>query len=422
MKSIFFISVLVLGIFAQANRNFHNLTMGLTVFLFWLSLGVLFYCYIGYGILLLLINGSRKLFSQKKQTWVHETLPVTLIIPAYNEYNVLPEKIKNSLSLDYPPELLSVIVITDGSDDGSAQLIQQYPGITGLHQPKRKGKFAAIKRAMRTVTTTIVVFSDANTMLNKESISRLVKHYTDPKVGGVAGEKKIFRNSPVSAVGEAEGFYWKYESIMKQLEARFQTVVGAAGELFSIRSGLFTDHNDEVILDDFMLSMSVCLQGYKIVYESGAFASEMPSVSLAEEEKRKVRISAGAYQSIGLLSGKIDLVKHPLLAFQYFSRRLLRWIFCPWMLVILFIMNAILAGHHPGIDLFDWTFYTQCLFYLLAVMGWYFLSRGKKTGMLAIPFYFLFMNYCLVKGFFRFLRGDQSSNWEKSLRMDKVKG
>jgi poly-beta-1,6-N-acetyl-D-glucosamine synthase len=392
------------------------------IILFWTSLGILFYCYIGYGVLVFLLNRIKRLFTRKKLFQINEKLPVTLIISAYNELAVLPEKISNSFSIDYPAKLLTVIIVTDGSDDGSPQLIQQYNDIVLLHQPERKGKFDAIKRAMRSVKTPVVVFSDANTMLNKESISKLVMHYADPGVGAVAGEKKIFRDGQISAVGEAEGFYWKYESIMKQLDAGFHSVVGAAGELFSIRTELFREVNDDVILDDFIISMNICLQGYRIEYESGAFAIELPSTSLSQEEKRKVRISAGAYQSIGLLKECMNLFKHPLLSFQYFSRRLLRWVFCPLLLVVLFTTNLIIATDYPGPDLYDWIFYAQCLFYLLAVLGWFMVSRGKKIGLLTIPFYFMFMNYCLVKGFFRFIRGNQRPAWEKSLRMDKIKG
>jgi len=269
---------------------------------------------------------------------------------------------------------------------------------------------------MQQVQTPVVIFSDANTMLNSDSISKITAHYADQKVGGVAGEKKIMRNKNMSAVGEAEGLYWKYESFMKKLDAKFNTVTGAAGELFSIRTGLFKELDDDLILDDFVISMQICLQGFRIEYEPGAFATELPSASLAEEQKRKVRISAGAYQSVGYLKDCLNIFKYPLLSFQYISRRLLRWIFCPFMLLVLLSANIVIAGYSPAAGFYSWMLYIQVTFYLFAVTGWLVVRTGKRAGLFTIPFYFVFMNYCLVKGFVKFVKGKQSVLWEKSLR------
>jgi biofilm PGA synthesis N-glycosyltransferase PgaC len=391
--------------------------MASAIFFFWISVSLLFFCYLGYGILLFLLNNLRKVFFPKDKKFVsNEKLPATLIVSAYDEEQVLEQKIKNTLAINYPADRLKIIFITDGSSDGSMQLIAQYPTIELMHQQERKGKFAAIKRAMHRVDTPIVIFSDANTMLNKESVENIVKHYHDPGVGGVAGEKKILLNHHISAVGEAEGLYWQYESFMKKSDAGLNTVVGAAGELFSIRTELFKEFDDSLILDDFVISMHVCLQGYKIAYEPGAFATESPSVSLAEEEKRKVRIAAGAYQSIGYLKNCLNFFKYPLLSFQFFSRRLLRWIFCPPMLAILFFTNIYIVNRQPQMIFYLWFMYAQLFFYFFVLVGWLFVSSGRRVGLFSIPFYFVFMNYCLLKGFIKFLKGRQTVLWQKSLR------
>ena len=391
--------------------------MGYILFFFWLSLGILWYCYIGYGLIAYLLTGFKRVIRPaKRKPEISGLLPVSLVVTAYNEESVLEQKINNILELDYPRDLLQVIFVTDGSSDTSTRLVQRHPFITLLHQPERKGKYAAIKRAMLAVNSPVVVFSDANTMLNKESIKRIVAHYGNAKVGGVAGEKKIIYRRQSSAVGQAEGIYWKYESIMKQLDAGLYTVVGAAGELFSIRTALFTGLNDDLILDDFIISMQVCLRGYKIEYEPGAFATESPSISLAEEEKRKTRISAGAYQSIGYLKDSLNVFRHPLLTFQYISRRLLRWTFCPLMLFVLLLSSILLVikGQYPVF--YSFAFYVQLFFYGIALLGGLLLRSGKNPGVFTIPFYFVFMNYCLAKGFFRFIKGKQTVLWEKSLR------
>jgi cellulose synthase/poly-beta-1,6-N-acetylglucosamine synthase-like glycosyltransferase len=396
--------------------------MDVLSFLFWISFTILFFCYAGYGILLYIGNTVRSFFKARKPGSPCQALPVTLVIAAFNEEDVLPQKLRNTLAIDYPRDKLEIIFITDGSTDRSAAIIEACPSVTLLHQSVRKGKAAAIKRAMQFVQTPVVIFSDANTLLNKECIWQLLAHYADPNTGGVAGEKKIMslNDSEMVGVGEGEGLYWQYESFMKKQDAGFYTVVGAAGELFSIRRSLFRELPDDLLLDDFVLSMQVCLQGYKIAYEPRAFAVESPSASLKEEEKRKVRIAAGAYQSIGYLQSCLKIFRHPLLAFQYISRRFLRWVCCPLLLVVLFTVNILLVYKDAATGYYAMVLYFQLLFYSAALIGWRLISTGKKAGLLTIPFYFVFMNYCLIKGFFKFIKGRQSVLWEKSLRQGVV--
>ncbi len=389
--------------------------MQLVAVIFWVGLGILFFCYAGYGLLLFILNGIK---GRKKISGISNTdLPeVSLLVAAYNEADILEQKISNSFALDYPGDKIQFVFITDGSTDGSAELIRSFPQITLLHQPQRKGKMAAINRAMQQVTTPVVVFSDANTFLNPGCIKNMVRHYQSPKTGGVAGEKKIAMQKGSRGVGHAEGLYWLYESFMKKQDAGLFTVVGAAGELFSIRSRLFKPVDESVILDDFLISMNVCLQGYTIAYEPSAFATEAPSASLAEEEKRKVRISAGAYQSIHHLTGSMNVFKHPLLAFQFISRRLLRWVVCPILLPLVFFSNLLLAANDDSHVIYTVLLVLQVLFYLMVIPGWWLVKTGKGTGWLVIPFYFVFMNYCLVKGFLKFMKRGHSVLWEKSIR------
>jgi cellulose synthase/poly-beta-1,6-N-acetylglucosamine synthase-like glycosyltransferase len=384
--------------------------------IFWIGLSLLFFCYLGYGVLLFLLNALKRIVFPSKEVFeLKEPLSVTLIIASFNEEDVLRSKIENSLTLKYAGGL-NVIFVVDGSTDSSVEIISQYPAIKLIELKERKGKLAAIKRAMSVVNTPIVVFSDANAMLNEDCIQKIVPHYANPKVGGVAGEKKIISTQKRSTIGETEGFYWRYESFMKKMDSGFNTVIGAAGELFSIRTHLFKNIPDNLILDDFVISMNVCLQGYKLKYEPAAYASETPSSSLAEEEKRKVRISAGAYQSIGYLKGTLNFFKHPLLSFQYVFRRLFRWILCPLLIIGLFITNIGIAMFHTQIGFYFWFLFIQLFFYLIAFIGWRVIKNGKNIGVLNVPFYFVFMNYCLVKGFFIYLKGRHTVIWEKSLR------
>lgn len=385
--------------------------------IFWICAALLIYCYIGYGLVAFVLLQLKKVFARPvKKGPMEELPPVTLVITAFNEGPILEKKIRNTLAIDYPIEKLSVVFVTDGSTDDSDKIILQYPSFSLLHQQDRQGKYAAIKRAMRQVQTPFVVFSDANTILNRDCIRNMIPHYNDPKVGAVAGEKRIIRDRRSSAVGQAEGLYWQYESFLKRMDAGLYTVTGAAGELFSMRSSLFKGLDDEMILDDLITSLQVCMQDHKIAYEPGAFASEYPSASLAEEEKRKVRIAAGAYQSIGYFISHFNFFKQPLFSFQFVSRRLLRWVFCPILLVMLLLSNIFITINYPQHEFFKGSLYAQSFFYLLATIGWLIARSGRTAGLLTIPFYFVFMNYCLVKGFIRFIRGKQTVLWEKSLR------
>jgi cellulose synthase/poly-beta-1,6-N-acetylglucosamine synthase-like glycosyltransferase len=384
--------------------------------LFFTGIFIIFYSYAGYGLLVWALIKARNLLKGRPvKKYSADLPPVTLIIAAYNEESFIEEKIQNTLSLDYPSDKLDIIFITDGSTDNTPLIAGRYEQIRVLHQPERKGKIAAMHRAMGTVKTPIVIFCDANTLLNKECISMIVRHYSDPKVGGVAGEKKILSTAGGKITGAGEGLYWKYESMLKKLDADFYTVVGAAGELFSIRTSLYEPVDSNVLLDDFIISLKICRKGYRIEYEPGAFASENPTASMGEEQKRKVRISAGAFQSMVMLKDLLNIFKYPLLSFQYLSHRVLRWTLCPIFLPVIFILNIVLAAGENAL-LYRVILAGQIIFYLAAIMGWILSGKKIKVKLLYIPYYFFFQNVSLYLGFIRYRKGQQSVLWEKAGR------
>ncbi len=387
-------------------------------FLFWFSFIVIIYSYIGYGILLFFIVTLKKLFRPKKEKG-HEGRfepQATLIVAAFNEEDFIEKKISNTFDLDYPPEKLEIIFITDGSTDNTTAIIKRFDRIRLLHQPERKGKVAAMNRAIGFATAPYVIFSDANTLLNAGCIREIVKHYRDPLVGGVAGEKKIITSQSDQAAGVGEGLYWKYESFLKKMDSELYSVVGAAGELFSVRKDLFERTQENIIIEDFVQSLTICMKGYVIRYEPHAFAMETASPSMKEEEKRKVRICAGAFQAMVILKDLFNVFKYPVLSFQFISHRILRWTLCPLCLLILFIANALIIAL-PGAPLFYRIFFgLQVLFYLLAATGWYYAHRDIRVKALYLPYYFLFMNASVFMGFNRFMKKGQSVLWEKAAR------
>ena len=262
-------------------------------YLFWISIIIVFYTYIGYGILLyLLVKIKEKLHPEQPLT-LPETLPdVTLLIAAYNEEKIIKSKMDNCATLDYPKDKLHVIWVTDGSTDSTNMLLTTYPNVTVLFSPERKGKTAALNRAMSFIKTSYTIFTDANTMLNTESIKEIMTCFTNPKTGCVAGEKRIENKDKDNAVSGGEGFYWRYESKLKAWDSKLYSAVGAAGELFAIRTELFTPMPEDTLLDDFILSLRIAMQGYKIAYCDKAYAIESGSMDMHEEQKRKERIAA----------------------------------------------------------------------------------------------------------------------------------
>ncbi len=385
---------------------------------FWISLAIIFYSYIGYGILLWILIRLRAVFSKPQgQSIPADFEPeVTMIVATYNEELFIQKKIENTLALDYPKSKLKLIFIADGSTDRTVEIIAKHPSIELLFSPERKGKVAAINRAMKYVQTPYVIFCDANTLLNRECVQEIIKHYADEKIGAVAGEKKVVDLSgDQNAAGAGEGIYWKYESTLKKLDADFYTVVGAAGELFSIRTSLFEETDPDILLDDFIISMEICMKGYKVMYEPKAFAMEAPSLTMNDEQKRKIRISAGAFQSIFLLKKILNIFKYGKLSFQYISHRVLRWTLCPLFLPVAFFANAMLAWYQAGL-VYTILFILQCLFYIAAIIGGLFALKNLKIKMLYVPYYFVFMNIALYIGFVRFINNKQSVLWEKANR------
>ncbi|RYZ98465.1 MAG: glycosyltransferase family 2 protein [Sphingobacteriaceae bacterium] len=382
---------------------------------FWISLFIVFYAFIGYGIVLYILIKIKRSIKGKPVLPDAAVLPTcTLVVAAYNEERFITQKIANSLELNYPEGKLKFIFVTDGSTDGTPGIIAGYPQIKLMHSDARSGKIAAVHRAVTEVATEIIVFTDANTFLNKDAIINICRHYADVKVGAVAGEKRVHTEENADATA-GEGFYWKYESKLKAWDSELYSVVGAAGELFSIRRELYVPVPVDTILDDFMISLLVTIDGYRVIYEPEAYATETASQNIKEELKRKIRIAAGGIQSILRLKPLLNLFSNFILSFQYISHRVLRWTVVPFLMVLALILNIlIVAKACCGIYLL--ILLAQAAFYGMALLGWILEAREIKVKIFFITYYFCMMNYAVVRGIFRYAAGGQSAIWEKSKR------
>lgn len=388
--------------------------------LFWLFVAIVIYTYVGYGVLLYAIIKVKRFFQWNKTAFSNTGYApdVTLFISAFNEKDFVAAKMKNSLALEYPKEKLHIVWVTDGSDDGTPDLLRHYSNVTVHHLPERRGKISAMNRGMRFVDTPIVIFSDANTMLGRESIQRIVNLFGNPKVGCVSGEKRIMDKDSDAAAGAGEGLYWKYESTLKKWDAELYSVVGAAGELFAIRTELYRDVEGDTLLDDFIISLRVAQDGYTIQYDPEAYAVETASANVKEELKRKIRISAGGIQAVVRLSPLLNIFKYGTLSFQYISHRVLRWTVTPLCLLLLIPVSYLLAIHEGlfATGMYAVLFWLQLLFYVAALTGWFLENRSTSIKLLFVPYYFFIMNLSVILGFFRYIKGSQSVNWERAKR------
>jgi len=367
--------------------------------IFWLAAAVIAYTFLGYPLLIGLL--ARRRPHPVRQAEI--TPPVTLLIPAYNEAAVVARKLEVSLGLDYPAHLLEIVVVTDGSTDETVDIVASYAprGVCLYHQPERRGKAAAINRVMPLLSGDIVVFTDANTLIEPQALRALVRNFADPGVGGVNGEKRVLDGG--------EGLYWRYESFLKHCDSAVSSVMGAAGEFFAIRRELFQPPEEDSIIEDFVTSLRLVAAGWRVVYEAEAVAREEASPSLAGDWRRRTRIAAGGFQSIVRLR-KLLSPAHGLVAWQYVSHRVLRWAVTPFLLPLVYAFNALLIGQR----LYGVLFLAQTVFYVLALIGYGLTHRGIRGGPLHAAFYFCFANAAALAGFWRYVTRRQPVTWEKA--------
>ena len=387
--------------------------------LFWMCIFLVFYTYVGYGVLLWLLVKIKRLVRGRPtlpDLPADDALPdVTFLVCAFNEQDVVDQKIENTRLLDYPREKLHLMWVTDGSTDDTNLRLAQYPDVQVVFTPERRGKTAALNHGLSLVTTPITVMTDANTMVNAEAIRHIVRCFQDPKVACVAGEKRVIARHENQTAAQGEGLYWRYESTLKKLDSELYSAMGAAGELNAIRTVLYQPMPGNALLDDYVMSMRMVDAGYRIAYTPDAYAMEYGSADLAEESKRKRRIAAGGLQSTWWLLGMLNPFRRFVVAFQLLSHRVLRWTVTPCALMALIPLNVLLVFMNAG------TVYTVCwllqlLFYVAAFLGWWLSQHGRKNKLLYVAYYFLFMNFNVFRGM-HYLRTHQGGGaWEKARR------
>ena len=331
------------------------------------------------------------------------SLPVTFVISAYNEANVIAEKIENTLSLDYPTRLLQIAVISDQSDDGTDEIVSRYPEVKLIRQDPRQGKSAGINSSIQFFTGEIIVFSDANAIYDLAAVTHLVRHFEDPKVGYVAG-CQMYRHGG-GAAQESENAYWDFELKLKLWESRLSSVVGGDGAIMAIRRSLFFPLKADDI-NDFVLPLRMVAAGYQGRFEPRAVCYEEAAPSFLGEFRRKVRIVSRSLRAVSRVPNTLNPFRVGIFSAQLFCHKVIRW-FAAYLMLGALIANIglVAAGSRFYLSLL----LLQFCFYLFAILGRWTPMGKFKPAMLA--YYFCMANLAGGIGVINFLRGRRFATW-----------
>ncbi len=374
------------------------------------SIFLFLYNYLFYPVFIISLSRWFKKDTRVKMLEDNELPAVSFIIAAYNEEKVIAKKIENTLAIDYPKDIFQIIVVSDGSSDDTNKIVSGYSeqSVIGLHEDERKGKSAALNRGVELSTGEIIIFSDANNDFSRDSVRELVKHFSDKNIGAVTGAKHIYDSSDRQS-SKGDGLYWKYESKIKQAESDLGSITGAEGEILAIRKSLFKPIDVNLINDDAAITFSVIKSGHRIIYEKNAKAFEEASKDLIDDFNVKVRMAAGAFQTLTIEKKYIFPPKN-WFSFTFISHKVLRW-FAPYFLLLMFFLPILKLER---IDMLIF-FVLQVIFYVISLYAW--LNRDKKLNtLLYVPMYFTVMNLALLRGGIRFLSKNTQSIWKKAER------
>jgi len=374
--------------------------------IFWILLGLVFATYAAYPIVLYLFSVRRDYARGTPDTLP----PLSFVIAAFNEKEVIEEKLLNTLELDYPPDLLQIIIVCDGSDDDTEKLASKFRkrGVHVLYKPEREGKAMALNRGVSDSSGEIIVFSDANNMFDTQALRFLAAHFSDPQIGGVSGSKRIFqqKGNPNS---EGEGLYWKYESFIKKMESRIGSTVTTDGEIFAVRRSLFVPYEPGIVNDDQVLAFRIISQGQRIVYDEDARTYEAGTRLISDKFQVVVRMVAGGMQAVKMFH-RLFFPPKSIFAYCFIFHKLIRW-FVPFLLLCALCINILLSG-----TLYNILLVLQLVFYATALLGWSIARIGRSPGPFALPFYFCMVNFASAFGIIKQFRGLQTVQWHKTTR------
>ena len=362
--------------------------------LFWISAGFVVYVYFGYPTLLWLLRSFVPAAAPKEP--IEPT--VTLLVAAHNESDVIAAKLRNALALDYPAAKLAIAVASDGSRDNTAEIVRSISAADGAGQvhlvefSENRGKVATLNDVISRLTTDIVAFSDASSLLSPDSLRRLAQHFADPKVGAVSGVYRVLKKDQAK-LGVQEDFYWKYETFLKVQEAQLGAFTGAHGSLYAIRRELYPFPAADTINDDFIIPMRIRQRGYRVGYEPAAVAYE--EAQEMEGFSRRVRIMAGNIDQLREIKAMLWPPQFMSL-FCLVSHKAAR-LLVPVAMLLVLVLNFLLWKDSS----YRWLLAGQVAFYGLAGLGSFV---GLRPRFLRLPYYFCMINFAFFAWIYFALR------------------
>jgi cellulose synthase/poly-beta-1,6-N-acetylglucosamine synthase-like glycosyltransferase len=384
-------------------------------YVFWACLALIAHTYLAYPVLLFAVYCA----AQVRRDWAYltgdrerrqEVLPpaeqpaVSIIIPAYNEARRLPDKLANLRQIEYPPDKLELIFVSDGSTDGTNDLLKSLrePHARIVVLPVRQGKPTALNHGVRAARHDLLVLCDAATLFTPGAIGRLVRHFRDPRVGVVCG---MLQFSGSGEFPHTEGVYWKYERMLRIMEGRLGATLTASGAIYALRRECYRPLTADVLIDDFVIPMQARKQGYRVVLDPEAVATEFAAESVRDEFSRRVRLAAGSFRALG------EFLRTPLPPFTFVafvSHKVLRWVL-PFLMIGLLLSNAWLLDD----ALYRAVFIGQLVFYLWAGLGFLFRDRMRRVRFGLIGYFLVSIHLAFLVGFARFLTGREKATWQR---------
>jgi len=377
-----------------------NCSPALVVFA--VSAFAILYCYAFYPALLALLPFRRHHDMGQPAEWPK----ASVLISVYNEEKHIAARIENLLALDYPTDKLEILIGSDGSEDRTNDIASKYndPRLKLLAFTPRRGKPSVLNRLVPQAQGELLVFTDANAMFASDAVRKLARHFADPQIGGVCGRLILHGASSETE----EGPYWKLETFMKQHESAMDSCLGANGAIYAIRRALWPGIPDNTLIDDFVIAMRVREQGFRVIYDAVAVATEDLPQSVSHEMTRRIRIGAGGFQSL-FLCWRSLLPWRGLYTFAFWSHKVLRWL-VPFFMIAALVSNFALLSNPIFVSLL----LLQLAFYAFACLG--ALLRRMKITLFNAPYYFVTINLALLLGFFRFITGTQQAAWKRTAR------
>lgn len=380
------------------------------VFFLWLFLVLIVYTYVGYPLTLFMWSKFKNRPVVKKDI----EPGVSVIIAAWNEEDVIYQRVENLLQLDYPHEKIEILIGSDGSEDKTEEIIRSFnnPRIKLMPFTQRRGKVSVLNDVVAHASHEILVFADCRQTFAKDAIRRLVRNFSDIDVGCVGGE--LLFSDVREGTGKGINLYWKYEKFMRSCESDIHSTIGATGAIYAIRRELFKAIPVDVVLDDMYTPLSIIRQGLRVLYDASARAYDKVAENPKEEAARKARTLYGNYQIYGLFADLFLPWKSPV-AVQFFSHKVLR-VLAPFFLILVFLFNVSLADQSGIYALLLWA---QSIFYITAFVGAVFRDQVSGPGAMIknicfIPYVFCLLNFSALLGFIRFILKHQDITWEKA--------